>query len=176
MRPALLPTGMSTPTLQVEQSDRPYARIVVALDGTSDAEEVLPHVLQIAQRFSSHLICVCALVPIGGVIMAETGFGGGFGLAELMESQAEIRYERTAYLADLHQRLSRTGIQVTCEEPESQAAEAVVEAARRHHADLIAMTTHGRSGLGRAVIGSVADAVIRTAPCPVLLVRMQHPA
>jgi nucleotide-binding universal stress UspA family protein len=53
----------------------------------------------------------------------------------------------------------------------SSAAEGVLEAARVHGADLIALTTQGRSALGRMVIGSVADKIIRGAAVPVLAVR-----
>ena len=48
--------------------------------------------------------------------------------------------------------------------------------AREFGAGLIAMTTHGRGGLGRLMFGSVADAVLRHAPCPVLLVGVREPA
>jgi nucleotide-binding universal stress UspA family protein len=54
---------------------------------------------------------------------------------------------------------------------EGRAAEAILEAAADVHADLIVMGTHGRSGLGRALMGSVAEAVNRGAVCPVLTVR-----
>jgi nucleotide-binding universal stress UspA family protein len=47
----------------------------------------------------------------------------------------------------------------------------IVEAAEQHTSDLVAMSTHALTGLPRAVLGSVADAVVRTAPCPVLLLR-----
>jgi hypothetical protein len=52
------------------------------------------------------------------------------------------------------------------------AAEGILAAARERHAILIAMTTHGRGGLSRLVVGSVAETVLREAPCPMLLVRV----
>jgi nucleotide-binding universal stress UspA family protein len=54
---------------------------------------------------------------------------------------------------------------------EGAAADAIVRAARSRHADVIVMGTHGRSGLGRLLMGSVAQRVVGTAPCPVLTVR-----
>ena len=51
------------------------------------------------------------------------------------------------------------------------AADEIVKAAADEHADLLVMGTHGRNGLERFFLGSVADRVIRTAPCPVLTVR-----
>jgi nucleotide-binding universal stress UspA family protein len=54
-------------------------------------------------------------------------------------------------------------------------AQAIVEQARANACDLIIMATHGRTGLGRLFLGSVAEEVIRKAPCPVLTVRMSRP-
>jgi nucleotide-binding universal stress UspA family protein len=54
------------------------------------------------------------------------------------------------------------------------ASRAITGCALELEADLIAMTTLGRGGLGRAVLGSVADSVVRHAPCPVLLVRVDE--
>jgi nucleotide-binding universal stress UspA family protein len=51
------------------------------------------------------------------------------------------------------------------------AAEKIIEAAQQKNSDLIVMTTHGRTGLSHALIGSVAEKVVRQAPCPVLTVR-----
>lgn len=55
-------------------------------------------------------------------------------------------------------------------------ASAILESAQQLEADLIAMTTHGRGGLGRLVLGSVADEVVRHAVCPLLLVRVKTSA
>jgi nucleotide-binding universal stress UspA family protein len=64
------------------------------------------------------------------------------------------------------------GLVIDSEVREGRAAETLAWRAGRLAADLIAMTTHGRGGLGRPVFGSVADEVLRTAPCPILLVRV----
>lgn len=55
-------------------------------------------------------------------------------------------------------------------------AETIVEYARRHNCDLIVMGTHGRTGLSHLLMGSVAEKVVRLAPCPVMVVRQQEPA
>jgi nucleotide-binding universal stress UspA family protein len=116
--------------------------------------------------------CLCAVEPISPALFAESGMPGAYVCMEpLLETQEEIRDEDVTYLNRVKQRLAKDGIDVDTEQPEGRAAEAIVASARKHQADLIAMTTHGRSGLGRALLGSVADEVVRTAPCPVLLVR-----
>jgi nucleotide-binding universal stress UspA family protein len=60
---------------------------------------------------------------------------------------------------------------------EGRPAEAILRAARERQCDLIVMGTHGRTGLGRALMGSVAEEVVRKAPCPVLTIKVPgHPA
>lgn len=56
---------------------------------------------------------------------------------------------------------------------EGEPASEIIEAARVHHCDLIVMGTHGRTGFGRLILGSVAEKVMRKAPCPVMTVRAQ---
>jgi nucleotide-binding universal stress UspA family protein len=77
-------------------------------------------------------------------------------------------------LQGLASRLKGQGLTVDFEEPEGDPADTVTRRAQELGADLIAMTTHGRTGLGRLLLGSVAESVIRKAPCPVLLVRVHE--
>ena len=76
----------------------------------------------------------------------------------------------------LAQRLKIEGVSTSIEVAEGHTAEAILDCAKHSHADLIAMTTHGRSGLGRWWLGSVADKVVRASHIPVLLVRPEEPA
>jgi universal stress protein A len=62
-------------------------------------------------------------------------------------------------------------LSVAYEQHIRSSAEVIIDRARERGADLITMTAHGWGGLGRLAFGSVADAVLRSAPCPVLLVR-----
>jgi nucleotide-binding universal stress UspA family protein len=154
-----------------ERAHNPFAHILVALDGSGVAESVLEDVVPVARAFGSSVTCLCAHEPIDPIILAEAAMPGAMAMGPLVETQEQIRQERAIYLTSIRHRLERHGIAASCREPKGRAAEAIVTCARRLDADLIAMTTHGRSGLGRALLGSVADEVIRTAPCPVLLVR-----
>jgi nucleotide-binding universal stress UspA family protein len=68
-------------------------------------------------------------------------------------------------------------VPVECLLGEGSPAEAILRAARERQCDLIVMGTHGRTALGRALMGSVAEEVVRKAPCPVLTVKVPaHPA
>jgi nucleotide-binding universal stress UspA family protein len=82
------------------------------------------------------------------------------------------RAEATEYLDSVAQRLRQKGVTVDRDRPEGAEAEQIVARAAALGVTLIMMTTHGRSGLGRMVFGSVAESVLRHAPCPVLIVRV----
>jgi nucleotide-binding universal stress UspA family protein len=84
------------------------------------------------------------------------------------------RREADSYLRAIADRLRGAGVSVAYEQYMGSAAEVITDRARERGADLIAMTTHGRGGLGRLVFGSVADAVLRSAPCPIFLVRARE--
>jgi nucleotide-binding universal stress UspA family protein len=81
------------------------------------------------------------------------------------------RREATRYLEQVADRLRRRAITVECLQTEGSSAEAILAHAQRSNSDLLALTTHGRGGLGRLVFGSVAEEVLRKSPRPVLLVR-----
>jgi nucleotide-binding universal stress UspA family protein len=76
------------------------------------------------------------------------------------------------YLVGVESRLSKKGLRVRTGTAFGRPAEEILAAAKATGADLIAMATHGRSGLGRILFGSVAEAVLRASPVPVLMIRM----
>ena len=93
---------------------------------------------------------------------------------EPFDEQAErkrIEDELCGYLRGLEVQLARNGVNVTSEVRFGRPADEIIAYADDIDADLICMCTHGRSGLARWAYGSVADRVLRTAECPVLLVR-----
>jgi nucleotide-binding universal stress UspA family protein len=124
-----------------------YQRILVPLDGSELAETALSHVVPLAQRFAASV----TLLQVSAE--AEPG---------TIED----------YLRGAAQGLHDQGISVAVEYPEGRPSSVITDRASQLGIDLIAMTSHGRGGLGRAVFGSVADEVLRQAPCPVLLVRV----
>ncbi|MBI3966397.1 MAG: universal stress protein [Chloroflexi bacterium] len=150
-----------------------YDRILVALDGSDLAERVLPYVEALAEKFGSVVTLVRATTPPGALTV---GAPGSVPVpVPILDPKPIVEAERretSAYLSDLAIRLRSQGLTVACEQPEGFAADVIVMQAGALPADLIAMTTHGRGGLGRALFGSVADEVLRSASCPVLLVRV----
>jgi nucleotide-binding universal stress UspA family protein len=140
-------------------------RILIALDGSRRAEAILPQVARLLKRKPAEYIAVRALPrPIGGY--------PGVDLGTFVE---EDRKAAKAYMNDLSSRLAHQDLRFQAVVKEGHPAEVILDAAREHHADLIALTTHGRSGIARWALGSVAEKVIRGADAPVLLLRSFRP-
>jgi nucleotide-binding universal stress UspA family protein len=85
------------------------------------------------------------------------------------------RHEAEEYLAPIAAGLRARGVDVTFQVRQGRPDEEILVAAREHGADPIAMATHGRTGLGRLLFGSVAEAVLRHATVPVFLIRQPQP-
>lgn len=132
-------------------------RILIPLDGSATAEAAIMEARQLVGPGASRLLLLRVAEP-------QTMLEAGDPLFEVREAEE--------YLAALKARLERDGVRgVETHVWHGPAASAIVEAARVNGADLIVMTTHGRSGLGRLVFGSVAEAVLRGTPLPIFLVR-----
>jgi universal stress protein A len=88
-----------------------------------------------------------------------------------VELEARARHAAERRLALAVDGARRSGLRASAKLIEGPPAEAIVRAARRGSADLVVIGTHGRSGLGRLFMGSVASRVLQLARCPVLTVR-----
>lgn len=150
-----------------------YERILVALDGSELSEQILPHVEALARAFKSTLILLRATTP-PEVLISEFNAALAAGVPAIVDStplvEDELR-EVQEYLDKVSSRLREADLAVQTEHPAGPAARAIVQRAQELGVELIAMTTHGRGGLGRLIFGSVADEVLKTATCPILLVR-----
>jgi nucleotide-binding universal stress UspA family protein len=129
-------------------------RILVPLDGSRLSEAVLPLAEALARDYEASLLLVRALRPAGSP-----------------EAEVEAQETAEAYLRTMAADLTGRGRAVDWKVWYDDPARAIADAARYNGVDLIAMSTHGRGGLGRLMLGSVAEAVVRQAPVPVLLVR-----
>ncbi len=146
-----------------------YERILVPLDGSAGAEEILPFVERIAGPAGAEVCLVRVVEPVSAV--AALGAGGVVGPDALFLRQLEAK----KYLADVAHRLEARGLRVRTVLGLGTPATEIGETARAEKADLIAMTTHGLTGVRRALFGSVAEAVLRAASVPVLMIRMTAP-
>ena len=140
-------------------------RILVPLDGSPMAEQILPTVTTAALAMSSQVILF--QIPIAQVSGWMTGEWSLpiLGVLDMAEEDAQ------AYLSAVAGRLKQRGLDVATATSIGPVANCILEYAETNRIDLIAMCTHGRTGLARWALGSVADRVLRAGSTPILLVR-----
>jgi nucleotide-binding universal stress UspA family protein len=143
-------------------------QILVPLDGSKLAESILPSVEEFARLAGASVTLLQVIEPIESVVDL---FGQEYPGVERDLQAADERVAHT-YLTGVAQRLLRAGIVAHTRVVVGPVAETIIQLA--HEFDLIAMATHGRSGIGRWVYGSVADKVLRGATVPVLLFRARE--
>lgn len=140
-------------------------KILVPLDASTLAEAALPTATDMARTSGARLLLLRAA-------QAHTLPG-----VDPTEAEIKVVSEAETYLAEVKERLGTAGItNVETTVWYGPAAAAIVEAAQFHRVGLIVMTTHGRSGLGRLILGSVAESVLRGTPTPILLLRAEGAA
>ncbi len=139
-----------------------YQRILLTLDRSPLAEKALPHAVALAQA------CHAALELVSVVPLSDVQASAEY-VVYVDRDQEAAQCEE--YLRSVQSRLQGEGLQVAATVRRGDVTEEILHHADECGADLIVMSTHGRSGLGRWVYGSIADRVLRHASVPVLLVR-----
>jgi nucleotide-binding universal stress UspA family protein len=160
------PVEGSEPAASVE-----IRTIFVALDGSPLAETILPHVAFLARQFEAqvHLVQVYS-VPANAYVFAE-----GFLPPGTDQYQREAQSAANLYLESKAQALYDQGIgNAVATAVLGDAAAEIIDIARKTSNNMIAMCTHGRSGIGRWLLGSVAEKVIQHSGDPILLVRPRN--
>ena len=142
-----------------------YKKILVPLDGSPLAETVLPHAEALAKSQGAEIIILrVPNMPAPGLFSRNPGMA--IGIIEEMEIEADKYLQQEADI------LSREGVKVSSLLREGPVPDTILAAAQETHADVIAMSTHGRTGIQRWLLGSVADEIIRHAHVPVMVI---HP-
>jgi nucleotide-binding universal stress UspA family protein len=139
-----------------------FERILVPLDGSPMAEAVLRHIRMLLLRKDAEVVLV-QVVPV--LPAFEGGLGGSPQALAALQDQAET------YLGAIREKLASQGARVRSLVRVGFPAETIIEIAGKEKASLIVLSTHGRTGLVRWVMGSVAEKVIRASSGPVLVVR-----
>jgi nucleotide-binding universal stress UspA family protein len=134
-------------------------KILVPLDGSRLAEVALPEAFEFASRGAT-------------LVLLRAAEAARLPAADPTESQVTVVREAEGYLASIAERARKAGVQnVETSVWYGAPAESIIDAARTRGIDLIVMSSHGRSGLGRLVLGSVAESVLRGTTTPILLLR-----
>ncbi len=136
-----------------------FERILVPLDGSEIAESILPYVEDLAATHKAKIVLL-------RVALAHT-------LPGQDEIKAEVSAVREAeeYLKGVEERLKKKGFDVESHVRYGKGAEEIVDFCHEPGIDAVAMFTHGRTGVGRWLMGSVAEKVVRHCPLPVVLFR-----
>jgi nucleotide-binding universal stress UspA family protein len=150
-------------------SDQPLRRILVPLDGSLLAEEALPEAVALAKNTGAEVLLLQVIQSLDKgsrqiLFKNETD-------AEATLSEWQVTAE--AYLAQVAQPLPAEGVASRYQALLGDVAATIIDTTEREGIDLLVMSTHGRSGLGRWVYGSVANKVLRGVSCPLLLIH--HP-
>jgi nucleotide-binding universal stress UspA family protein len=145
--------------------------IVVPLDGSVLAEQALEPAHYLAHRLHATIEVVQVFEP-----EVETPFVSGAPPID-MRLDADLRNEALAYVESVAEREGRAGdVRMTAKLLEGDAVETLAAHLAALDHPLVVMTTHGRSGIGRVLLGSVTDALIRSATVPVLAIRVKKKA
>ena len=155
-----------------------FKRLLVPLDGSRFALRALRYAAEVAQRFSAEVILIQVIKPTTPVIDAGVAVGVSPAAAEITVQAAREADQRNAararrYLGGKVGVMRSRHIQSSYHVLMGDAARSIIEFSEKEKIDLVVMTTHGKSGLKRALMGSVADVVIRESGKPVLVIRPQ---
>ncbi|HEX8072136.1 MAG TPA: universal stress protein [Pyrinomonadaceae bacterium] len=141
--------------------------ILLPTDFSECAESALPYATDLARLMGARLVCLHVvepmLPPVGYAPVAEPL--PAVDVSEQLQQSAERELPRVA------EREECAGLQVEEVIGHGEAAAEIVRVARAHDVDLIVISSHGRTGLGRMLFGSTAESVVRHAHCPVLVVK-----
>jgi nucleotide-binding universal stress UspA family protein len=142
-----------------------YNTILVPLDGSKRAEAILPHVEDLAGRYGATVIFLRVVEPVPLNVELK-------GAYTVLREEFERRIKQAeSYLAALQGEYREKGIEVRIRVVHGSAVEAIIKTAEREGADLIAMASHGRTGLPQVFYGSVAAGVLHRIDHPLLLIR-----
>jgi nucleotide-binding universal stress UspA family protein len=142
-----------------------FEKVLVPLDGSEVAAGVLPFVEEMAKLFGASLVLYHAVPPISAYPGFET-------VNPQLDGQVlqEMQQQAKELLSASAREIEGRGLRATVAVSIDLAVDGILRAAKETGADVIAIGTHGRSGIGRMVLGSVANAVMRRSELPCLLV------
>ena len=147
-------------------------KIIVPLDGSKVGEAALPYVEDLATKFLPEPKVEVTLIQVLSSLSHYVVAGEASARIPYTEQEIEqMKKEASQYLTKAGESLRKKGASTKVEVAVGDAADEIIRAADKINADIIAMSTHGRSGLSRWAFGSVTDKVLRGGNKPVLVVK-----
>jgi nucleotide-binding universal stress UspA family protein len=155
-----------------------FKRLLVPLDGSRFASRALRYAAEVAQRFSAEVVLIQVVKPAtpvvdGGALVGVSPAAAEIAVQAALEADKRNSARARRYLSGKVRAMGSRHIQSSYQVLMGDAARSIMEFSERENIDLVVMTTHGKSGLKRALMGSVADVVIRESGKPVLVIRPQ---
>jgi nucleotide-binding universal stress UspA family protein len=167
--PVLLIKSRAHKTAKVE-----FKKILVPLDGSPFSEASIPYVKELAKGTGGEIILLRVSEP--PVLPADRSPAIKPSWEEYRDILlAEIQRQAEEYLQGIKANLGKSGIKARSQATLGKAAESILQVAQKEDINLIAMTTHGRTGVSRWVYGSVASRIVEESLQPVMLIRPSVP-
>ena len=149
-----------------------FQRVLVPLDGSKVGEAALPVIRQLADKCAPEIKIEVTLIGVITLLRHWVVVGEASAPVSYTEEELNIIKNRVSdYLDKTAEVIKGNNVNVKTIVVSGNAAEEILKASERVKADLIAMSTHGRSGLRRLAFGSITDKVLRSSKIPVLMVR-----
>ena len=140
-----------------------YQNILVPTDGSEYSELALPHAITIAKATGA---------KITALYVVDTSAFAGIPTGGIWENMRKLLLEEgERAVAHVKEMAEKEGIKTTTLVEEGAPAEKIVDVAQKRDVDVIVMGTAGKTGFNRFLLGSVAERVVRGAPCPVMVIR-----
>ena len=152
-----------------------YAKILVPLDGSLRAERILSHVEELARANQATVILLQVVNPGAAELMQPMApMGAPVDIEIYMDTLEDAEEKAGEYLREQVAKLTRKKIEALKLVERGEVVRTIIEVAAREGVDLIAMASHGRTGLSRVFYGSVANGVLHQIDRPLLLVRAEN--
>jgi len=140
--------------------------ILVPLTVNKDSKNILDHAISIAEKFNAKIV-VFHVLREPKMDLSEINYESGFLQKIKKQQEEEVERELRSLIPEEYYEKYNLSTEMTSGQPFLE----IVNKAKSLNADLIVMGTHGRSGLSHVLLGSVAEKVLRLAPCPVMIIR-----
>ncbi len=155
-----------------------FERIIVPLDGSRLSAQAIPYAAEVGKRFDAEVILVRVLSNTGLSIVSQATGMEDAAATDIIAQEARMKDVDNAsnakrYLMNWAQSLKSQDIKVSYQVTIGTPAKSILELAIAQQASLIVMMSHGRGWFKRAIMGSVADEILRRSTVPVLIIRAQ---